>query len=94
MIAYCRANTSNLKQALCSPEYNNRNKIWACIEVPAHNFRQMCKSEACVCQHGSIGSPIGTVFQANVTQTEQKGDIDKIKLLFIVAAIVCPYILC
>ncbi len=34
-----------------------------------------------MCQYKSSGYPLGTVFLANVTQTEENGSIDKLKLL-------------
>ena len=40
--------------------------------------------EACMYQHNFIESSlIGTVLQANVTETEQNSNVDKIKHLFI-----------
>ena len=49
--------------------------------------------EACMCQHESIGSALHTVFQTNVTQSEQSRSIDKMKHLFICVCCncVCTY---
>ncbi len=48
-----------------------------------HDFGQTLKytreAKAFMCQNESI---LGTVFQANVTQTEQNSSIDKMKHLF------------
>ena len=41
-----------------------------------------------MCQYKSTGSPLGTVFLANITQIEQNGGIDKMKHLFICVAVI------
>ena len=41
-------------------------------------------------QYKSNGSPLGTVFPANITQTEQNINFDKMKHLFICVAAIVP----
>ena len=44
--------------------------------------------EACISQYKSTGFPIVTVFQANITQTEQHSSICKMTHLFICVTII------
>ncbi len=60
------------------------NNIWPGVEI----FNRS------MCQNNSIESTLGTVFQANITQTEQNNSIDKIKHLIICVCCDCACSTC
>ncbi len=70
---------------LCLPQLS---KSWLKGKFSVSARCEIYKTEACICQQKSFGSPLCTVFQASITETEQNNSIDTIKHLFICVAVI------